>query len=69
MMEIGIMKSKESATYVQKRFVIIKNKKKIDFNYTKKLEMIVILHENLVELVIAFAIYTISTQRNSCKNS
>ena len=34
MMKIGIMKSKKNATYVEKRFVIIKNKKR-DLNYKK----------------------------------
>ena len=38
MMEIGIMKSKKKATYVEKYFVIIKNK--TDLNFTKKLEII-----------------------------
>ena len=55
MMKIGIMKSKKNATYVEKRFVMIKNKKR-DLNYTKKLEIIVILQENLEELLIAFVI-------------
>ena len=41
MMKIGIMKSKNNATYVEKRFVMIKNKKR-DLNYTKMLEIIVI---------------------------
>ena len=41
MMKIGIMKSKKNATYVEKRFVMIKNKKR-DLNYTKMLEIIVI---------------------------
>ena len=46
------------ATYAEKHFVMIKNKKR-DLNYTKKLEIIVILQENLEELLIAFVIYTI----------
>ena len=41
MMKIGIMKSKNNAKYVEKRFVIIKNRKR-DLNYTKMLEIIVI---------------------------
>ena len=45
----------KNATYVKKRFAIIKNKKR-DLNYTKKLEIIVILQENLEELLIAFVI-------------
>ena len=32
------------------------NMTKIDLNYTKKLEIIVISHENLEELLIAFVI-------------
>ena len=43
------------ATYAEKHFVMIKNKKR-DLNYTKKLEIIVILQENLEELLIAFVI-------------
>ena len=45
----------KNATYVKKRFAIIKNKKR-DLNYTKKLEIIVTLQENLEELPIALAI-------------
>ena len=58
MTKIDIMKRKNNATYVEKRFVIIKNKKG-DLNYTKKLEIIVILQESLEGLLIAFVIYTI----------
>ena len=54
MMKIGIMKSKKNATYVEKRFVLIKNTKR-DLNY-KKVKIIVILQENLEELLIAFVI-------------
>ena len=49
------VKVKDNAKYVEKRFVMIKNKKR-DLNYTKKLEIIVILQENLEEQLIAFVI-------------
>ena len=49
------MKSKKYATYVKKRFVMIKIKKP-NLNYTKKLEIIVIIQENVEELLIAFVI-------------
>ena len=55
MIKISIMKTKKSATYVEKSFVIIKTKKR-NLSYIKKLEIIVILQENLEELLIAFAI-------------
>ena len=57
-MKIGIMKSKKNATYVEKRFVVIKSEKG-DLNYIKMLEIIVILQENLEELLIASVIYII----------
>ena len=47
-MKIGLMKSKKIATYVKKSFLMIKMKK-INLNYTKKLEIIVIIQENLEE--------------------
>ena len=53
MMKIDTMKSKKNATHIEKSFVIIKNKE-IDLNYTKMLEIIVILQETLEELLIAF---------------
>ena len=49
------MKNKKYATYVKKSFVMIKMKK-INLNYIKKLEIIVIIQENLEELLTAFAI-------------
>ena len=49
------MKSKENASYVKKTFVIIKMKN-LNLNYTKKLEIIVIIQKNLEELLIAFVI-------------
>ena len=49
------MKSKKTATYVKKSFVMMKMIK-IDSNYTKKSEIIAITQENLEELLIAFAI-------------
>ena len=49
------MKSKKTATYVKKSFVMMKMIK-IDSNYTKKSEIIAITEENLEELLIAFAI-------------
>ena len=52
------MKSKKNATYVKKSFVMIKIKN-LNLNYTKKLEIIVIIQENLEQLLIAFAIQVI----------
>ena len=49
------MKSKRNATYVKKNFVKIKMKKR-NLNYTKKLEIIVIIQENLEKQLIVFAI-------------
>ena len=47
---------RQKVCYICKEsFVMIKNKEK-DLNYTKKLEIIVILLENLEELLIAFVI-------------
>ena len=48
-------KSKRNVTYIKKSFVMIKMKK-INLKYTKKLEIIVIIQENLEELLIAFVI-------------
>ena len=45
----------ENVAYVRKSFVLIKMKKR-NLNYTKKLEIIVIIQENLEELLIAFVI-------------
>ena len=47
--------SKKNATYVKKSFVVIKMKKR-DLKYTKKLGIIVIIHENLEEPLVAFVI-------------
>ena len=58
MMKISTMKSKNNATYDKKSFVMIKMKKP-NLNYTKKLEIIVIIHENLKGLLIAFVIWII----------
>ena len=55
MKKIGIKKGKKNVTYVKEGFVMIKNKKR-NLNYTKKLQIIVILWENLEELLIAFVI-------------
>ena len=46
---------RKNATYVKKSFVMIKMKKR-NLKYTKKLEIIVIIQENLEELLIAFVI-------------
>ena len=54
-MDIRIMNSKKNATYVKKSFAGIKNKK-CNLNYTKRLEIIVIIQENLEGLLIAFVI-------------
>ena len=53
--EISFMKSKKNATYIKKSFVMIKMKKR-NLKYTKKLEIIVIILENLEEQLIAFEI-------------
>ena len=53
--KISLMKSKKNVTYVKKSFVMIKMKKR-NLKYTKKLEIIVIIQENLEELLIAFVI-------------
>ena len=45
----------QNATYVKQSFVMIKIKK-INLNCTEKLEIIVIIQENLEELLIAFVI-------------
>ena len=55
MMKISVMKSKKNATYVKKSFIMVKMKKR-NYKYTKKLEIIVIIQENLEELLIAFEI-------------
>ena len=49
------MKIKKNAAYVIKSFVMIKMKNRT-LNYTKKLEIIVILQESLEELLIVFVI-------------
>ena len=49
------MKSKKNATYVKKGFTTTKNKKRF-INYIEKLEIIVILRENLEELLTVFVI-------------
>ena len=49
------MKSKKKFPFVKKGFVMMKMKKR-NLNYTKKLEIIVIIQENLEELLIAFLI-------------
>ena len=54
-MKISIVKIKKNATYVKESFVMVKFKKR-NLNYTKKLEIIVILQENLKGLLIAFVI-------------
>ena len=43
------MKSKKNVTYVKKSFAMIKMKKR-NLNYTKKLEIIVIIQENIEKL-------------------
>ena len=48
-------KEQEKCHICQKEFCYDKNEKK-EFKYTKKLEIIVIIEENLEELLIAFAI-------------
>ena len=46
------MKSKENVTYVKKSFVMIKMKKKRNLKYSKKLQIIVIIQENLEDQLI-----------------
>ena len=55
MVKISFIKSNKNATYVKKSFVMIKMIK-INLKHTKKLEIIVIIEENLEEQLIAFAI-------------
>ena len=56
--DIFLMKVKKYVIYAKMGFVMIKYKKR-NLNYTKKLEIIVILQENLEELLIAFVIWDI----------
>ena len=56
--EESLMKSKKYAIYAKKSFVMMKMKK-MNLNYTKKSEIIVIAQENLEDLLIVFAIYNI----------
>ena len=49
------MKSKKNVTYVKKSFIMIKMKKR-NLKYTRKLEIIAIVQENLEEQLIAFVI-------------
>ena len=65
--DVALYQVQSSATYVEKGFIMTKNKR--DLNYTEKLEIIVILQKNLEELLIAFVIYAIKYPRNSCKNA
>ena len=55
MKKLRFMKSKKIVTYVKKNFVLIKMRK-VNLNYTTKLEIIVITPENLEELLIVFPI-------------
>ena len=55
MKKISFMKTKKYVIYAKKSFVMIKTKKN-NLNYMKKLEMIVIIWENLEGLHIAFVI-------------
>ena len=55
MKKLSFMKSKKTAIYVKKSFVLMKMMK-INLNYAKKSEIIVATQENLEELLIAFAI-------------
>ena len=50
-MKVGLMKSRKNVTYVKGGFFMIKITKR-NLNYTKKLEIIVIIQENLEELLI-----------------
>ena len=51
----NIMKSKKNATYVKKSFTTTKKKRRLT-NYIKKLEIIVILQENLEGQHMVFVI-------------
>ena len=53
--KLDFMKKKSFVAYVMKSFVMIKMRK-VNLNYTIKLEIIVITPENLEELLIVFAI-------------
>ena len=54
-MKTYIMNIKNNVTYVIKSFGMIKMKNRKS-NYTKKVKVTVILHENLEELLIIFVI-------------
>ena len=55
MKKLSFMKIKTYVTYVKNSFVIIKMKK-INLNYIKKLEIIVIIEKNLEDLLTSFVI-------------
>ena len=55
MKKLGHMKSKKFVIYAKKSFFLMKMRK-INLNYTKKLEIIVITQEKLEELLIIFVI-------------
>ena len=51
----SVIKIKKHVIYAKKGFAMIKNKERF-INYIEKLDIIVILHENLEEVLIAFVI-------------
>ena len=55
MKKLSLMKNKKNATYAKKSFVLIKIRK-MNLNYTKKLDITVITLENSEELLIIFVI-------------
>ena len=54
MKKMSLMKNKKFVTYAKKSFVMMKMRK-VNLNYIKKLEIIVITPENLEEMLIVFA--------------
>ena len=55
MKKLSFKKSKKIFTYVKKNFALLKMKK-VNLNYTTKLEIIFIAPKNLQEPLIAFSI-------------
>ena len=56
MKELSFIKDKKVVAYAKKSFVMVKMMKKINLDYAKKSEIIVIKPENLEELLMIFAI-------------
>ena len=55
-MKIGPMKSEKNVTYVKENSFVTIKMKKINLNYTKNLEINLIIQKNLEEQLIPFVI-------------